>query len=77
MPESGSSNLPSVIVRCCCNATTSKDSLTFDEHFFSRGKARTVGDHEIFCNSRIRDYDKELIAKPDGIQVSEFLRPIV
>lgn len=70
-------NLPSVIVWSSSDASTSKDSLAFDKHFFARRKHVSVGNHEVLGNVWVRNNDEQLVSKPDGIYVSELLRPVV
>lgn len=69
--------LPPVIVRSSGDSSASEDILTLDEHFFAGREHIAIGDHEILGNMGIGHNHKELIPEPDGVQVSEFLSPVV
>lgn len=69
--------LPSIVVWCGGDASTSEDCLALNKHFFARRKDVAIGDNQIFRNRSVGYNDEQLIAKPDGVNLAERLRPLV
>ena len=45
--------LPSIVVWCGGDTSTSEDCLALEKHFFARRKDVAIGDHQIFRNRSI------------------------
>jgi hypothetical protein len=68
---------PCSVVWGSSDSAAEEDSLTLDEHLFTRRKHGTIGNHQILGDLGTRDNHKELVPKPHRVQLTEFLGPSI
>ena len=69
--------VPSIVVWCGSDASTSEYCLALEKHFLARGKDVAIGDHQISRNRRLGHNDEQLVAEPHGVYLAEHLGPLV